>query len=226
MTKLPKIDWLNHALEFFVVLIGILIAFQLDKCSDNNRQEKLVRNHLVELQQESEENVLRINKGINHTNQQLQKADSLLKLIVDRGNVFVIKRLSTEILDLRAVPVKKDAYTVMAASGDLRFLSRYEDKRSTILLYEQYSNIARVDENTQKIYDNYYYPYLKNNFDLVNWNLDPSDLQETDSYYSKEFGNIVSTYRYLLNAKLNTYKTTLEEVQQYLGHSDQKTGLN
>jgi len=33
-----RIDWLNHSLEFVVVIVGILIAFQLNKCSIERSQ--------------------------------------------------------------------------------------------------------------------------------------------------------------------------------------------
>ncbi|MEM9824808.1 MAG: hypothetical protein AAF985_27225 [Bacteroidota bacterium] len=38
-------DWVNHTFEFAVVLIGILIAFQLNRCSDNLSKVSLLKNH-------------------------------------------------------------------------------------------------------------------------------------------------------------------------------------
>lgn len=47
------IDWLNHALEFIVVVIGILLAFQLNKCSDENKNKKIIKNHLYQIYEET-----------------------------------------------------------------------------------------------------------------------------------------------------------------------------
>jgi hypothetical protein len=216
--KIPRIDWLNHSLEFSVVLIGILIAFQLNKCSDNKTQEDLIKNHIKELKLESNENISRLEYGINHSKQQLVKADSLLNYIINQGEVNIIKNLSAELLDLRSVSIKKDAYKVLTESGDVRFINRFNDKRNIILLYEQYTDIKNVDENAQKIYDDYYYPYIKDNFDLVNWNSNNKFLsEEIKNYHSKEFGNLVSTYRYLLNVKIKTYEETIIKTKNYLG---------
>jgi len=41
-----KIDWLKHTLEFIVVTIGILIAFQLNKCSVEKAQKKTIGIHI------------------------------------------------------------------------------------------------------------------------------------------------------------------------------------
>jgi hypothetical protein len=131
--KIPRIDWLNHSLEFSVVLIGILIAFQLNKCSDNKTQEDLIKNHIKELKLESNENISRLEYGINHSKQQLVKADSLLNYIINQGEVNIIKNLSAELLDLRSVSIKKDAYKVLTESGDVRVINRFNDKRNIIL---------------------------------------------------------------------------------------------
>lgn len=50
------IDWLNHALEFIVVVIGILLAFQLNKCSDENKNKKIIKNHLYQIYEETKIN--------------------------------------------------------------------------------------------------------------------------------------------------------------------------
>lgn len=41
-----KIDWLNHGLEFAFVLVGILIAFQLNNWSIKNDEKDLVNLHM------------------------------------------------------------------------------------------------------------------------------------------------------------------------------------
>ena len=45
-----RIDWLNHSLEFIVVLIGILIAFQLNQCSTDKQNKKTSDTHLEEIE--------------------------------------------------------------------------------------------------------------------------------------------------------------------------------
>ena len=51
-----KIDWLNHGLEFLVVIVGILLAFQLNKCSETRSTEKLLQNHINYIEIECDEN--------------------------------------------------------------------------------------------------------------------------------------------------------------------------
>lgn len=51
-----KIDWVNHTFEFAVVLIGILLAFQLNTCSSENKQNTTINIHLSEIKEETESN--------------------------------------------------------------------------------------------------------------------------------------------------------------------------
>lgn len=61
-----KIDWLNHTLEFLVVLVGILIAFQLNKCSDRESKTALIKDHMQYIQSECEENKSTLDSAIIH----------------------------------------------------------------------------------------------------------------------------------------------------------------
>lgn len=220
MAKAKKIDWLNHGLEFIVVFIGILIAFQLNKFSENRSKSKLIDNHFRYIKEECKENIKRLHDGIIHTSAQLSKADSLLAAIRAKKNSAQVKRLSTSLLDLGKVNLKNDAQRVLTESGDIRFIKNFEKKKEVITLYESFSSVKGIDENVLKIYDNYYYPYLKDNFDLLNWGAnDAVDEKEKEKYYSKEFGNIISTYRYLLESKLKSYTDCKNELEAFLKKS-------
>ncbi len=212
-----RIDWLNHSLEFFVVLIGILIAFQLNKCADTNTQNKLVKNHIEFIQTECNENLKRIEEGLEHSSAQLLYVDSLLAEIKGNKNINKIRNHCIKLLDLRNVDLKKDAYRVLVESGDIRYLNDFNKKRSVITLYESFDRVLAVNQNNQKLYDNHFYPYLKENFDLVNWYyVDLKNENDKQKYYSQEFGNTISTYRFLLISKINTYKKLNTKIKEYI----------
>ena len=47
MTTKKKIDWLNHGLEFIVVVIGILLDFQLNTWSEQRKQRLIIDEHFI-----------------------------------------------------------------------------------------------------------------------------------------------------------------------------------
>jgi len=212
-----KIDWLNHSLEFLVVLIGILIAFQLNKCSENKSKDELIENHLLQIKTESQENMDRIQLSIKQIEEQINNCDSLLSLIKTSKNPFDIRNQSTKLLDLRNVDLIKNAYKVLVESGDIRYLENYEIKRSIISLYEGFEKVEQINQSNQNLYDTHFYPYIKSNFDLVNWqSVNIKSKAEEELYYSREFANTVSTYRFLLLAKKRIYKGREDKLKAFL----------
>ena len=212
-----KIDWLNHSLEFLVVFIGILIAFQLNKCSDNRSKAELIENHLSQIELECEENQERIAIAITQIEEQIKNCDSLLSLIALESNPEKIRNLSTRLLDLRHLDLSQNAYKVLVESGDIRYLDNYESKRKIISLYDGFEKVKQINQSNQNLYDTHFYPYLKANFDLVNWTgVIPESASEAALYYSREFANTVSTYRFLLLAKKRIYTERKENIEAYL----------
>jgi len=212
-----KIDWLNHALEFIVVLIGILIAFQLNKCADDRTTNKLIRNHLSYIEVECQENEKKLSESIAQIKQQISFCESLLSEISAAKNPVKIRDFSMKLLDLRNADLSSNAFEVLTQSGDIRFLKDYNMKRSIISMYDSFDSVEKINESIQKLYDNHFYPYLKSNFDLVNWNqIDMKSKAEEERYYSKEFANTISTYQYLLYAKQNIYVKEKELIGKYL----------
>ena len=212
-----RIDWLNHSLEFFVVLIGILIAFQLNECSDNRSKKELIDNHLTQIKYECKQNKKIIVNSIERTSTHIQNCDELLKKISTKSKPETIRNIATTLLDLRAVDISKNAYNVLVQSGDIRYLDNYITKRNIISLYDDFKDIDEINQSIRNLYDTHYYPYIKSNFDLVNWNtIRAESADEKKLYYSKEFANTVSTYRYLLLARKRIYSTQEKALSTFL----------
>lgn len=214
-----KINWLNHSLEFLVVLIGILIAFQLDKCSDNRAKRKLINNHLEYIKIECTENEKKLTDAIQQIEAQLNYCDSILDEIAVTKNAMKIRKYSTRLLDLRNVELFKNAYEVLIQSGDIRYLKDFELKRKVISLYNSIGKVQQINQSNQNLYDIHFYPYLKKNFDLVNWNyVDTKSERETANYSSMEFANTISTYKFLLSAKKRIYSEVQGNIKDYLNN--------
>ncbi len=215
-----KIDWLNHSLEFIVVLIGILIAFQLNKCSENRTQSDLIDNHLEYISEECRTNENMLNVSISQISEQIKYCDSLLTEITSNKNPTAIRLFSTKLLDLRNEEMNSNAFEVLTQSGDIRFIKDYQKKRKIISMYDSFSRINQINQSNQKLYDNHFYPYIKENFDLVNWTrIATVSEKEAQVYSAKEYANTISTYRFLLVAKQNTYEDIRRIIKSYLEES-------
>ncbi len=206
-----KIDWLNHGLEFFVVIIGILIAFQLNTCSTEKEQDELVDTHLTQIIKETEFNRLNFTKAIEHCQSNLSKLDTIFQLMATNNNRKKINRLAIELLNLGGVYIRKNAYSNLTQSADIRFMKDFEQKSKIINLYEYYIWVEAFDEISMNLYNSDFYPYLKENFDLV-----ASSIQSDDVYNSKLFKNILVAYYRTSQQRLKKYKDCLLQIDKYL----------
>ncbi|WP_298369187.1 hypothetical protein [uncultured Lutibacter sp.] len=206
-----KIDWLNHSLEFVVVIVGILIAFQLNKCSFENEQSLTIDIHSKEIIKETNLNKTSFENAIKYDELNLMKMDTLFKLLENKNNFIKANHLSLELLNLGGVYIRKNAYKILIESGDIRFIRNYEEKQNIVNLYEYYKWVESFNEISMNLYTSDYYPYLKNNFDLVK-----GSIQKDEIYTSKEFMNILGAYYRTSQNRLQKYKDCLVEINKYL----------
>lgn len=206
-----KIDWLNHTLEFLVVLVGILIAFQLDRCNTQNQQARLLDNHLAYLNEEVNDNSNNLKKSIEHAKKINANLDTLLLLIQEKGNINRINGLTFELLDIGGVYLQKNAYSTLVQSGDIRFFKDFDLKKQTVQLYEFYKYVESMEEIGLKSYTDDYYPYVKKHLDMVY-----AKPQDRSIYSTKAFINALGSYKYMVNSRQQKYDQALKFTEKYL----------
>ncbi|WP_452222796.1 hypothetical protein [Lacinutrix chionoecetis] len=213
--KKQKIDWLNHSLEFIVVIVGILIAFQLNKCSSEKEQRKTIETHSIEINKETYSNKKSFENAIKYDELHLMKMDTLLGLIDKKNDFEKVNNLSIELLNLGGVYIRKNAYQNLVETGDIRFMKNFEEKQKIINLYEYYKWVEGFNEISANLYTSDYYPYLKKNLDLVK-----GSVQKDEVYTSKEFKNILGAYYKTSRNRLQKYKDCLVVIDKYLGEKN------
>ncbi|MEL6821592.1 MAG: hypothetical protein AAFP70_07525 [Calditrichota bacterium] len=205
-----RIDWLNHLLEFSVVLIGILIAFQLNKCGDESRQQDLVETHLNNIMEETKYNVGNFQYAIYKAETGLKNIDSVLTLIKERGNSSEINRIALKLLDYGGIYIRKTAYTSLMESGDMRLIKDLDQRTSVINLYEYYRWVDLIERISSGSYNDDLKPYLKNNFNFTG-----GTVPKEDVYYSRQFTNVLITYRVTLESRVTRYKECMKIMKEY-----------
>ncbi|MAP55836.1 DUF6090 family protein [Altibacter sp.] len=206
-----KIDWLNHLLEFIVVIVGILIAFQLNTCSEEKKEQRLIDRHVENVLQEARFNRQNIEQTIKASERLSENIDSLIAMIGSKGDVRSINGLGLRVLSYNNSYYKKTAYNTMVTSGDIRFFENLELRDAIISLYEYYSWAEGIDKASLDNYSNYYYPYVAEHFDLIGGT--PQDLSV---YENKSYLNILATYNYMMKNRIRKQKEILEKTNVFI----------
>ena len=212
MRGTKKIDWLNHFLEFIVVVIGILLAFQLNTCREAKKEDNLVESHVKNVVEETQFNKQQIEGSLETSKTLLQKLDTLINLTaqkeLDRNSAHV---LSMELMSLDYMYLKKNAYNSLVETGDIRFMDNSQLQKDIISLYEYYTWLEGLDTSTRTSYLENYLPYATKNFDLIHY-----QAQAAEVYTNKLFRNYLSVYRYSLRYRQQKQEDLLAIVDEFL----------
>ncbi len=215
MAEKTKINWLSLFLEFIVVIVGILIAFQLNTCSQERKEERLIDRHLANIMEETRFNQRNIRANVEATETLKLKIDSLIVAIQTQEDPSTVNTLSLEVLQFNSSYYKKVAYNTLIESGDVRHFKDYSKRDEIIQLYEYYAWAEGLDEATLKNYTDYFYPYVVENLDLVEGQ--PQDIK---IYDNKRYLNILATYSYMMNFRLSKYRELLEKANDFLAEEN------
>lgn len=206
-----KTDWLNHFLEFIVVIAGILIAFQLNTCSEQKKEQKLVDRHVENIIEETEFNKNNFEFASEKVRQSLNTLDTLLSFIEDKRDLDSINALSIEMLNLPITYIKRNSYNSFIESGDIRLVSNFELKEDIIRLYEYYTWAEGLDKITAESYNDHFLQYLMDHLDLVS-----TKTQDRSVYESKKFKNTLAVYNYQLRSRLMKYEELRGMIDEFL----------
>jgi len=195
------------------VVIGILLAFQLNKCSDENKNKKIIKSHLHQIYQETKINKKYLAQGIKKSENTLAKFDSIF-LYLDKEIFYSkINSFIFELLIYNETILRKNAYISLTESGDFELIKDYKTKQQIIDLYEHYNWLKEVNEISEKVWETNFYPYLQRHFDFLG-----AEVQKEEVYQNKEFKNIIYSYSITTGTKLREYKECLKKIDLYLEH--------
>lgn len=206
-----KIDWLNHLLEFSVVVIGILLAFQLNTCSERKKEDTLVSSHISNILEETTFNKGRITTIQESSKNMIAMIDTLSAAINQPEQLKSKHWLTFRIMKLDYLYLKKNAYNSMVTTGDIRFVENMELQNDVISLYEYYSWAEGYDLMARNVFADYYYPYMMDHMDMME-----GEMQEIEVYQSKKFKNILSSYRYSIEGRLDRQKELEKRINEFL----------
>lgn len=212
MRGTQKIDWLNHFLEFIVVVIGILLAFQLNTCSEKKKEGKLVEEHIESIVEETSLNKSLLGTSIKNSERLLSLLDSTITLTgKDTIPINSVHSLSMQLMSLDYIYIKKNAYNSLVQTGDIRFIENSTLQNDIISLYEYYGWLQGLDDSSRITYLENYMPYATQNFDLISYRP-----QKEEVYTNKLFRNYLSVYKYSLNFRLQKQVEVMGYMDEFL----------
>lgn len=211
---ITKIDWLNLGLEFSVVLIGILIAFQLNNCSNKKSNRKKVQTHLQQIAKEAEFNQYSIANTLEAGKQTVAQLDTILHYLQAYPDTTALDRLILNLTEYNSIYIRRNAYLSLLQSGDIQLIEQYQTTQDIINLYEYYKWVESLNQETYEIFLYDFFPFIEEHFSLTE-----STLQDRTIYQNQKFRNTLFLYRQSKENTLEKLDACLEEIEAYLSTS-------
>lgn len=152
--------------EILIVIVGISIAFSLNKCSENQKNREQKEQYLASLKQDIEEDKAQLESNIEEIDKKVKISTELLP-ILNSNNPEKGKKLRQVYLlaQLTNFTPKDFTYQALVNSGDLKLLDDLELKKAIERHYANYKMINDAYKRQEIINKDYLGNYFIYNTD-------------------------------------------------------------
>jgi len=216
---MKKINWQYTLGEILIVIIGISIAFSMNKCAENSKNKTQRNQYLTSIKNDVmadkavlEENVIGLESKIKIADEILPKlntaAPDKMKVV---GKIF-------EIVNLIDFTPKDNTYQTLINSGDLKLIDDFELKTAMEKHYSYYEIMQKSYSRLENIQKEYVANYF-----IYNTEFDDFRLQKFGFKDEKLLKNIIMSMRGSFELKLKATKRGVESCDELLNLLNQKT---
>lgn len=232
-------NWFTVILELVVVVVGLFLAFQLDRWYESQRNQSDLRAHLVSLKEDFTDNEVRLISAIDTGKQEMEAAIALRAEIRKASPDLSVAELNGLIAIISSLPTFQAVdltYRNLLSGGMLADLLNSDLKKELAEFYAAYE-LTKLIQNTQELqYVTIWQPYALKHLDYAASNsklalmrddeqlrpyIDPDLVLE--AMKTKEFENIIVIQWETAEDLVNDWSGLLERVkriQNLLSSSD------
>jgi hypothetical protein len=163
-------NWFTVILELVVVVVGLFLAFQLDRWYESQRSKSGLHAHLEALTEDFTENETRLNLAISEGKQEMEAAITIRAEIRKDSPDLSVAELNQLISQTSLLPTFSAvdlAYRNLISGGALSDLLSPDLKKELAEFYAAHET-TKLIQNTQELqYVTIWQPYALNNLDYA-----------------------------------------------------------
>ncbi len=233
--------------EIFLVVIGILIALQVNNWNENRLIQIEENNYVLSLQSDLKDDKSELLELIENRRLKSKSATKLLLISRDKEPISLneMGSLISTLFSWREFTSKDNTFIELTSSGKLHILSSDSLKDGLLNLFSMYDDIGVYKDHMRREYDYYLYDlwakYTTPEVDLSL--LPPDNLLQSDADFVKENEELLmKEYQELLNnktfqsglflARMNnlgindSYKSAIHQIDELIRHIENKLRNN
>jgi hypothetical protein len=213
-----KINWKYAIGEIFIVIIGITIAFSLNKCSENSKDQTLKLQYLSNIKRDVEADKAILEENLESIKKKIDIASEIIpKLNTNAPDKMSIVGKVFSIVSLTNFNPNDNTYQTLINSGDLKLIDDFEIKTA---IEKHYSNYETMGQDYTRL-ENIRKEYVGNYF-IYNIDYDAFGKGKFGFEDEKLLKNIILSMRGAFDLKLKATQNGIDSCNKLLEVLDKK----
>lgn len=147
--------------EIIIVIIGISIAFSMNKCAENSKDDKLKIQYLTNLKSDVEADKIQLQENLKAIGKKLKICDDLIPTLnTGQQQGMPLMNNTFELVQYTTFSPKNTTFKALINSGDLKLIENFNLKTNIQGHYTNYETVADVYARHQSLIKDYLGSYM------------------------------------------------------------------
>ena len=163
---MKKINWQYSFGEILIVIIGITIAFSMNKCAQDAKDHQQKNQYLTNIKNDVTSDKLQLEKNNEEINEKLKLTREIIPLLAtDSPEKMQIIGKIFKVANVTNFTPNNITYQTLINSGDFKLIDDFDLKKAIESHYASYDIMFKDYERQETIHKEYLGPYFVNNAD-------------------------------------------------------------
>ncbi|HMC02280.1 MAG TPA: DUF6090 family protein [Flavobacteriaceae bacterium] len=218
---MKKIDWQYTFGEILIVIIGISIAFSLNKCAESSKNKAQQQQYLTNIKNDIESDKINLEDNVKALENKIKTTNEILpKLNTNAPDKMSISGKIFSIVSLVNFTPNDNTYQALVNSGDFKLIDDFELKTAIEKHYATYQIMSQSYERLENIQKKYVGDYFI-------YHIDYDDFSKGQFGFKDEklLKNIILSMRGAFDIKLKATKNGIASCDSLAAILDKKLNL-
>ncbi len=185
-----SINWFEKAIEILVVVIGISLAFVVDRSYENYKNERMAQLYLDGLYDDLNADLTQVDSLLNILkNQEKQLARFVNYLPVSRMSADSMVLYLNALSKLNLFEIRESSFKALQSSGQVNLISDFALRQQLFAYYHKSEELKVFQQILREYFNRFIIPVLLENLDMSK-----GKILDRKFFKSVKFQNIVLGY--------------------------------
>lgn len=208
--------------EIILVVVGILIALQINNWNQKRANKKLEVQYYQSMKSQLNEDMVDLLGNIYY-NQELLDQFSYAKSLLtqkDKSKMDTLAKITYSMIYYADFRRKSSIYQTLVNSGEIKHISNHKIIEALQSLEETYSYMDRIEETNREVILFHVVPEIK---PVIR--VDPIKVENAEALFNFQFQNGLDLLIHLVEEKKNAYELAQNEITATIDFIDQELAL-